>query len=748
MSDVNVDVDYNKLFELIKNNEWEKFKKYINDNNDLDFNLRDDTQEYLLYYAILYNKLDIVKLLVDKNAKIDITDSEERSLLYLSIKYGYDNITTYLLEKNKDSIGINILDIKDKQKKIPLHYAIQKKNINMIEKLLEYNSNPNTLDINGYNALHLSIFTRNIEIVKLILKYIGNINARSTSGETALHLATNLRLTNICILLIDNNININIQDYTHEFSVLHYVATINQIELLNKLIEKKVNINIQDVFGNTPLHYAFIEENYNIATILMTIDNLNYNLWNINGKLPFHIFLENYSDTNITIFEKLLDKTNLNIKDYNGNSCLFYIINLNLWKKYKNILETRKIDIFSENKQNMMLIDLIKDKDKNEFIDLITTSYLNKLRKQPDLFQEDWENICSREFDKPIKLKQKTLNNKDELNNECGKLIKKNILENINKFKSGEKMCNMHSYPTTKNKICIDITEGEPLSMCTFTGNTIDVLLGLIYLLTKHKSACSTLTTEFIENKNIHDFYKSMGVLMNSRSEFLNFEIIWINYKLYVVEHFFEQIKDCINAQKRFIILPLGIELKEGSHANYIIFDTVNKLVERFEPHGSTTPPGLNYNPDLLDKILYSRFKEIDENIKYLKPSDYLPKISFQLLDILENKKKKIGDPGGFCALWAVWYVDMRLTYHDIEPQKLINKLIKTIKENNIYVKNMIRNYASNIIKDRDEILKYGNIDINDWLNDDYTDTNLDKIIDKIKEKIVNINKINYNQVN
>jgi ankyrin repeat protein len=738
------DIDYNKLFILIKNNEWEEFKNYIKsyDNIDnIDLNLRDDTQEYLLYYAILYNKLDIVKLLIDNGAKIDILDSEERSLLYLSIKYAYDKITEYLLEKNKEFIGINILDIKDKQKKIPLHYAIQKKNINMINKLLEYNSNVNSYDINGYNSLHLAVFTRDINIVKNIIKYISNINAKTTSGETALHLSINLRLTNISELLIDNNININIQDYTHEFSVIHYVATINQIDLLQILIKKNININCQDVFGNTALHYAFIEENYNIATELIKLDNLNYNLWNINAKLPFHIFLENYDESNIGLFEKMIEKTNLNIKDYNGNSCLFYIINLDLWKKYKNILITKKIDLFSKNKQGIMLFDLIKDKDKDEFIELCVNSYLNRLKTKPDLFQSEWENICSREFDKPIKMKTKTINNKDELITECNKIIKKNLLENIAKIKSGEKMCNIHSYPVIKNKICIDINEGEPLSMCTFTGNTLDVLLGLLYLLNKHRSSCSTITTDFIENKDIYDFYKSIGILMNSRSEFLNFEIVWINFKLYLVEHFFEQIKECIQGGAKFIILPLGIELKEGSHANYIIYDVENKLVERFEPHGSTTPPGLNYNPELLDKILYARFKEFDENITYLKPSEYLPKISFQLLDILENKKKKIGDPGGFCALWAIWYVDMRLTYSELSPKILVDKLIKYIKENNIYVKNMIRNYATNIIKDRDEILNFGNIDINDWLNDDYNESNIDKIIDKIKEKIINIKK-------
>ena len=115
------EIDYNKLFTYLKNNEMEEFKLYFNNiiksNENIDLNLRDDTNEYLLYYTILFNRLDLVKLLVENGAKIDIIDSVDRGILYLSIKYGYDKITEYLLEKNKDIIGINILDIKDKKKK-------------------------------------------------------------------------------------------------------------------------------------------------------------------------------------------------------------------------------------------------------------------------------------------------------------------------------------------------------------------------------------------------------------------------------------------------------------------------------------------------------------------------------------------------------------------------------------------------------------------------------------------------------
>ena len=83
----------------------------------------------------------------------------------------------------------------------------------------------------------------------------------------------------------------------------------------------------------------------------------------------------------------------------------------------------------------------------------------------------------------------------------------------------------------------------------------------------------------------------------------------------------------------------------------------------------------------------------------------------------------------------------MRITYSNFEPAILVKKLIQSIKENNISIKNMIRNYAANVIKERDEILNSAKLDINDWINDDYNDSQINIIINNIKEKIVNIRK-------
>ena len=122
--------------------------------------------------------------------------------------------------------------------------------------------------------------------------------------------------------------------------------------------------------------------------------------------------------------------------------------------------------------------------------------------------------------------------------------------------------------------------------------------------------------------------------------------------------------------------------------------------------------------------------------MKYISPTTYLPKISFQIFDSFENSCRKIGDPKGFCALWATWYADMRLTYPDIDRKTLVEEIINTIKKNNISFKNMIRNYSGNITIKRDKILRKAGIDINDWLNDKYTDNQIDNVLKELKHII------------
>ena len=163
-----LDSKYNELYDLIINHKWDEFKLQLSQYFDVvDVNVKDKKNTYLLTYAVMMNKIDVVNYLLEFGAKIDIVDSENRSVIYHAINLQYNDILDVLLEKNKTNIGISILHIKDKNGKTPIHYAVEFENEYALNKILQHDGNTNSKDDQGYNSLHLSVYTRNINIVKI-----------------------------------------------------------------------------------------------------------------------------------------------------------------------------------------------------------------------------------------------------------------------------------------------------------------------------------------------------------------------------------------------------------------------------------------------------------------------------------------------------------------------------------------------------------------------------------------------------
>jgi len=81
----------------------------------------------------------------------------------------------------------------------------------------------------------------------------------------------------------------------------------------------------------------------------------------------------------------------------------------------------------------------------------------------------------------------------------------------------------------------------------------------------------------------------------------------------------------------------------------------------------------------------------------------------------------------------------MRLIYNNIPREKLVLKLIKKIKGMNINFKSIIRQHTLNIIRFRDNILESVDLDINDWLNDNYNEQQIKSLIKKLESIISKI---------
>jgi len=745
-----------QIFQYVKAEQWDLLLDFILKNN-IDYSIRDNSNIYLLEYAINFNKIEIVRALLSKDIRIDVLDENSRSLLYTIIKFSYIEILKLFIDKNKDTISLNIFEIKDKEGNIPLFYAIKFNNIEIVKLIIENSNNFLIKNYSGENALHISIINNNFEIYKKIIKYINNPNIKTNNGESPLHLTVANKSYDILKFMLDNfkkELYFNNRENIYQYTPLHYLV-INGVDLtLINIIEKVITEfdgSLQDINGNIFFHYFFNNLNKNfkkenvkmyndIYNILIKI-KFNYDIFNIDGDTCLHIILNNidiYMENLSNILNHFINNTNLNLQNSDGNSCFFILVKNNKWLDLINLLIEKKLDIFMIDNNNKLMFDYISNNDYELFLDLITKSYLYELKTKGESVKwiDYWDNRCKNnnityeelnDTEKEL-LANLKINKKEKL---CYEIIKKKIIDFIEVFKKYKKVKNEYSYPITTIYTKL-IKDYKNTSLTTFKGSTLDVLCGLLYLNKKYSS--TTFSSLKLINDNIID-------CKNNICEVIGIEILWKNNNLKFPNSNLNNLRSLLTLNKqqnnyRFFIIPIGIEINidDGlsGHANYIIIDYQLLTIERFEPHGSESPYGLNYNSSLLDNTLENKFNSFNLGFKYLAPYTYLPKIGFQMMEIKEKKNDYIGDPNGFCALWCIWWIDIKLGNPNINSKTLQELLFKEIINNYISFKKIIRDYSTFITEIRDKLLSKIDSNINFWINDKITNDQiilLNKII-------------------
>lgn len=228
----------------------------------------------------------------------------------------------------------------------------------------------------------------------------------------------------------------------------------------------------------------------------------------------------------------------------------------------------------------------------------------------------------------------------------------------------------------------VTIPTGTPTKQNNFKGTPSSSLKCMKYLAEKHDNACVVIPDTWypMEHKDI--------------------SLRWIEEDgaISVPKDFWNLLKKC-NGRKRFKIFPFGFTCTKGDgHANYMIYDSKTKSLERYEPLGLTFSKCITLvNLDNEIKKLF------DENMgknfikKYYKPLDYLPKDNVQRLQMREEAKE--GDPSGFCVAWVAWWADLRLSNPNIDRKGLSKIVIKEIAkmDQTDGFTDFIRDYASNL---------------------------------------------------
>ncbi|XP_039644543.1 caskin-2-like isoform X3 [Perca fluviatilis] len=167
-----------------------------------------------LHYAAWQGKADSVLLLLRAGASVNSTSHDGQVPLHLSAQYGHYEVSEMLLQHQSNPC------MKNKAKKTPLDLTCEFGRLkvaqlllssNMVAALLEGEGEHDSLDPPSTTPLHLAARNGHKDIIKLLLKAGIDIN-RATKAGTSLHEAALYGKTEVVRLLLDAGINVNMRN--------------------------------------------------------------------------------------------------------------------------------------------------------------------------------------------------------------------------------------------------------------------------------------------------------------------------------------------------------------------------------------------------------------------------------------------------------------------------------------------------------------------------------------------------------
>ncbi|XP_040181758.1 E3 ubiquitin-protein ligase MIB2 isoform X4 [Rana temporaria] len=232
----------------------EVVKILIQANANID--LKDDEGDSALHYAAYGNQGAIIRLLLAKGANAELLNNAKCTALYIAVNKGFTEVVQILCMPN---CAINVQDLHGDT---PLHYAITADYRSIIEILTEVpNIDFTVQNQQGFNLLHHSALKGNVLAVQKILERARQlVDSKKEDGFTALHLATlNNHQEVVEILVKEGRCDVNLRNNRNQ-TPLHLAVTHGYINLVQLLVTEGGDVNAEDEDGETPMHIVLVQQ--------------------------------------------------------------------------------------------------------------------------------------------------------------------------------------------------------------------------------------------------------------------------------------------------------------------------------------------------------------------------------------------------------------------------------------------------------------------------------------------------------
>ncbi|XP_049990658.1 caskin-1 isoform X2 [Alexandromys fortis] len=227
--------------------------KLLGSTKKINVNFQDPDGFSALHHAALNGNTELISLLLEAQAAVDIKDNKGMRPLHYAAWQGRKEPMKLVLKAG------SAVNVPSDEGHIPLHLAAQHGHYDVSEMLLQHQSNPCMVDNSGKTPLDLACEFGRVGVVQLLLS--SNMCAAlleprpgdttDPNGTSPLHLAAKNGHIDIIRLLLQAGIDINRQ--TKSGTALHEAALCGKTEVVRLLLDSGINAHVRNTYSQTAL---------------------------------------------------------------------------------------------------------------------------------------------------------------------------------------------------------------------------------------------------------------------------------------------------------------------------------------------------------------------------------------------------------------------------------------------------------------------------------------------------------------
>ncbi|CAH8588558.1 unnamed protein product [Schistosoma turkestanicum] len=253
----------------------------------------DSTDNEAIHAAAQSGNIDILRVLMRSHTDVTlrlVNVSEENDVVEENLVDLDDNSPIHENNNSFDSEEILDINARNALRQTPLHLAVNRQNIPMVQCLLEeMNALTNLQDCDGDTPLHDAISSQNTTLVELLLRHNPDLTILNNAGQNSLHCATVHGGTEIIRLLLEHCSStpwIIDESQPDGLTALHLASLNGNMEAVDLLLQAGASPNLvvrrpaglpplngcdEEKLGSvfTPLHLAVHKAHPDVVCLLL-----------------------------------------------------------------------------------------------------------------------------------------------------------------------------------------------------------------------------------------------------------------------------------------------------------------------------------------------------------------------------------------------------------------------------------------------------------------------------------------------